>query len=131
MAFAISRAISALSCLVDEKTGDAVLTLQTESGSAVSIRMHPGIVAGVAVALFSLGRKLRHKDDKGITSQAMQLTAAIPAITADGRVFLDLVLEGTTHFPVVFHPKNIPTLQRALAELQSRSSSGQSEPTQH
>jgi hypothetical protein len=113
------RAVAALGVAIVD--GDVVLTLKGEDGAAFQIRLHPGMVAGLAVGLMGMGKQVATSDEKSVTAQPMTLTASIPALGPQGQPILDLVLENGMHFPVTFPKSAIPILQNALATLQQKS----------
>jgi hypothetical protein len=117
-------AVAALSVIYDSQAKNVVLTLQSATGTPYQVKFHPGIVAGIAVALISVGRKFAPSAGAtGADVQPITVTSARKAILPDGRPILDLELEGSLHFPITFPPEAIPLLQTALAELQSMTTS--------
>lgn len=112
-------AVGSLSAIVDNRTHELILTLKDEKGAPFELALHPGIIGALAVTLFRVGATAQasQHDAKGVTAQPMALTAAIPAVGPAGQPVLDLVLEGSMHFPVTFPKSAIPIIQNALATL--------------
>ena len=123
------RVIGMLSARVDPATKDVILAMEAEDKSPYELRLHPGVVSGLAVALFALGFRIAAGPNAPeMVGQVMTLTGARPAVGPQGELVLDLVLEDALHFAVTFPPEGILGLQTALAELQNATNAARSAP---
>jgi hypothetical protein len=119
MAISLPRAVAALSVSIDQKNKDAVLTLKGETDVVFEVRLSPAIVPVIVGGLSALGNKIGPQEGaKFIEAQVMHVTEAQTATGPAGQPVLDLLLEGTLHFPVTFHPRAIPLLLKSISELQ-------------
>jgi hypothetical protein len=122
------RAVAIVGAGVEARTRDVILKLKGDDRKDFELRLAPGIVAGIAVTLFSLGQHITTSDEEGIDGQVMVLTGAIPARGPDRQPVLDLVFSGGLHFPVTFSEEMIQIFQKAFATLQY-TSIGKTPPT--
>ncbi len=128
----LPRVIGLVSAVVDQHTKDVVVTLNTEGETKYEIRLHPGVIGGLVVALIKLAAAVSPvAADREFTGQVMVLTGVRPARGPQGEPILDLMLEGSLHFPVTFPPDAIPALQTVLAKLAASSTSGPAAPRRH
>jgi hypothetical protein len=123
------RITGMLSGIADQNTKEVVLNCRTDTGENQEIRIHPGVLGGLVVALIGLARAAPPTTSpNGLVSQPTELTGVRPAVGPTGRLILDLRLEGSLHFPVTFPPEAIRGLQTALAELQKVAAAAQATP---
>lgn len=109
------RAEALISAVVDQQTNEVVLTFKSVRGAARRVRLHPGIIGSLVVALIGTSQKIAPASS-GSFRQVMNCTGIQPAMS-EGHPVLDLLLEDTLHFPITFPASAIPAFQAAFATL--------------
>jgi hypothetical protein len=95
--------------------GDSGLLLgfRDPDGGMYRLEIPAGAIGGLIVALRSHAAVAQ-----GGSGQPMTLDSGRPFTLLDGRVGLELLLEGTVRLPVLFPREAIPVLRRTLDELE-------------
>jgi hypothetical protein len=120
MAERLPRAVGTLAINLNPTTKDVMLTLNCEGGKVYEVVLHPGIIGGILATLIALGPQLgpmTPPQGSQATMQVMHITGSQTAIGPAGQPILDLILEGSFHFPVTFPREAIPFLQKSLTDL--------------
>ncbi|MET1025716.1 MAG: hypothetical protein ABWY00_01005 [Dongiaceae bacterium] len=124
MALSFPKAVALISLAFDPNTQEVVITLKGETGTPYEVRLHPGIVSGIAVGLFGIGRAFAPPDGtKYFQGQVLQLTGSRKAVGPAGQPILDLELEGGMRFPVTFPVEALEVLKNELTQLQEMTKS--------
>ena len=112
------RLAAMMSVTVDRETQEVIVAMRDESGSPREIRLHPNVVGGFIAGLIGITNSIAPAPGGAEPmGQVMRLTGVQPAIADNGLAILELQLEDTLRFPVMFPPGTISVLRTALAEL--------------